>query len=557
MEELEFKPGKQIAGRYTLLGVIGRGATSVVYKALDNKLNRNVALKIIPRRESLEERVKREIKIAAGLNHPAIVHLYDFLSSDKYYIVIMELVEGISLRKLLVKKKKIPWDKATYIAVQLASALEEAHSKQIIHRDIKPENVLITKDGKVKLADFGIAALIQRSKQIAVSGTPGYMAPEQITGKYLDETADIYSLGVVLYEMLTGTNPFVAEDFKEAVHRALNLNPVEPHLVDPSVPKKLSDIVMKAMAKDPDFRFQSAAALTKALLDFQKEYLELKKKETSLPEETPRTKKPDYSVVFLRALYTLSFFYLLLTATPLTQAFGGSAGTFITLALVALGLFNPQAANIVAYLGISALALSTNISSGLFLLIAIGIFLFINSTYQRNLIAPLAFLEIKTVAAGIYPFSPYLLIVIGDEAAAFSGSLTASIIAFIIKLHGGLSNSPYFLPAIPVTDASSLFKVLELLFHKPVLILELLFPAVFAYMSVVTARSIARKQRFGNLTSILTFTAANLFGYQVLSSVFKLDVNIGRVFALSIPGLILALILGATFNLLKQSHEVT
>lgn len=557
MEELGFKPGQQIAGRYTLLGIIGKGATAVVFKALDNKLNRNVALKIIPRQQGLEERVKREIKIAASLNHPAIVHLYDFLASDKYYIIVMELIEGTSLRKLLAKKKKLPWDKATYIAVQLASALEEAHSKQIIHKDIKPENVLITRDGKVKLADFGIAVLIQRIRQAAVSGTPGYMAPEQITGKYLDETADIFSLGIVLYEMLTGSNPFIADDFKEAVHRTLNLNPEEPHLVDPSVPKKLSDIVMKAIAKDPDFRFQSAAALKKALLDFQREHLGLRKKEAPAPEETRRVKKPAYSVAFLRALYTLSFFYLLLTATPLTQAFGGSAGTFITLALAALGLFNPQAANIVAYLGISALAISSNLSSGLFLLIAVGVFLLVNSTYLRNLLAPLPFLEVKTAAAGIYPFSPYLLIVLGDEAAAFSGTLAASLVAFIHKLNGGLTNSPYFLVADPKINISSPLTVLELLLRKPVLVLELLLPAIFAYMSVATANSLIKKQRFGNLTSVLTFTAANLFAYQVLNSVFKLEINIGRVFALSLPGLVAALILGTIYSLLKKSHETT
>jgi tRNA A-37 threonylcarbamoyl transferase component Bud32 len=558
MHERSFQPGQLIAGRYKIIELIGKGASAVVYRAFDTKLNREVALKIIPRKAGLEERVKREIRVAASLNHPTIVHLYDFLVSEDYYVVVLELVEGISLRKMIERKKKLPWDKATYIAIQLASALEEAHKKQILHKDIKPENVLVTKDGKVKLTDFGIASLITRSRERAVSGTIGYMSPEQLTGKYLDETSDIFSLGVILYEMLTGVNPFIAPDVKEAAHRVLNLNPEEPHLIDPSIPKKLSDIVMKSIAKDPDFRFQSAAVLKKALVDFQKETLAVVEDNTShAAEKLEKKQKVSPTLILLRVIYFLTFFYLLLTASPLLKTFGGSVGIFIILALAVLGLFNPQAANIVAYFGLSSLAISSNLALGLALFLVLGVFLLINSTYHRNLLAPLPFLEIKTVDTGIYPFSPYLLIVLGDEAVAFTGSLASSLIVLLAKLNGGLTTSPFFSAITGKVTLKDPLYLLKLFALKPVLIFEIFLPALVAYLAVITERSLTRKQRYGFLTSVLTFAAAYIFGYQILNSVFKLGLNIGQIFALNLPGILAGLAVGALFNLLKGSHETS
>lgn len=556
MSSQEFHVGSKIIDRFILLGKIGEGATSQVFKATDNLLNRNVAIKIIPKKDSLEERIKREIKITANLNHPNIVTLYDFLESNEYYIVVMEYIEGVSLRRMLEKRKKLPWEKAVFVAIQIASALEEAHKKSIVHKDIKPENVLISKDGKVKLSDFGISSLITREKSGLVSGTIGYMSPEQITGKYVDETSDVYSLGVVLYEMLTGINPFLADEYKEAVHKTLNLVPEDPHLIDPSIPKKLSEIVMKAIAKDPDFRFQSAVAIKKALSEFQQAQLKIVENETEKKKEEKElpTKKTDFHSFFMKIIYIVSFFLIVFFVAPIQNRFEEAVGLFLSLAIFFLGFIHPQAANIIVSLAVTSILISTNSQLGILFLFSIAVYLLFNSDYLKNLAAPLPFIEILTAPIGLFPFSSFLVASFAEGSTAFAAGIAASIIAFFVKIGSRNPNFYYFAgiksSELP-TDAASL---LQLIFLNLQIIIEIIIFALSVYIAATVRKSILSKP-YSRFVSVFTFMALLLLGYQIHSTVFKVATNSTRIFFSALPGFLISILTIGLYELLKRLYE--
>ena len=207
------RKGMFIADRYEILEQIGTGGMSDVYKAKCHKLNRYVAIKVL-KKEFSEDRVfvskfRAEAQSAAGLAHPNIVNVYDVGDEDGIYYIVMELVEGITLKKYIEKRGRIPYKEAVSIAIQVAKGMEAAHSHHIIHRDIKPQNIIISKDGKVKVTDFGIAkAATSSTINSSAMGSVHYISPEQARGGYSDERSDIYSFGVTLFEMVTGIVPF-------------------------------------------------------------------------------------------------------------------------------------------------------------------------------------------------------------------------------------------------------------------------------------------------------------------------------------------------------------
>jgi serine/threonine protein kinase len=259
---------KLLLNRYRVLKKIGEGASGVVFLAFDTKIGREVAIKRMPASFQTAPRIIREVRTIAQMNHPNVVTVFEFEETSDYYYLIMEYLDGINLRDVLLSQKKLTSSQAVSIATQVLKALEYAHSKEIIHRDIKPENIIILKDGQVKVTDFGIARLISREREGRIVGTLGYMSPEQITGRFVDEASDLFAVGVILYEMLTGENPFYARTLKETALKTLNFNPQPPSKINKEVSPEMDTIVLKAIAKDVDIRYQFAEEMMRALQPF-------------------------------------------------------------------------------------------------------------------------------------------------------------------------------------------------------------------------------------------------------------------------------------------------
>ncbi|MEN6586713.1 MAG: serine/threonine-protein kinase [Sulfuricella sp.] len=271
-------PNKKI-GRYEILSTLGQGAMGVVYRATDPLLERTVAIKTISLElskdefEEFEQRFYREAKSAGRLNHPNIVTIHDVGNNDDIAYMAMEFLEGEELREILDAGKLLSPGRIAEIATQVADGLAFAHENGVVHRDIKPSNIMILKNGVVKITDFGIALVPSSSRTMAgmVLGSPKYMSPEQVVGQDVDGRSDIFSLGVVLYEMLTGKPPFSGDNISAIMFRILNEMPAAPGTLRPDLPEAFNYIVAKALAKHPDERYQSAGEMA----DDLRSYLEL------------------------------------------------------------------------------------------------------------------------------------------------------------------------------------------------------------------------------------------------------------------------------------------
>lgn len=269
--------GTYLDDRYEILEVIGSGGMAVVYKAMCHRLNRCVAVKIL--RDDLAQdaefrrRFQTEAQAVAMLSHPNIVSVYDVSHSDDVEYIVMELIEGITLKQYMRKKGALSWKEALHFSVQITKALEHAHSKGIIHRDIKPQNIMILKDGTIKVADFGIAALesAQEKKTGQALGSVHYIAPEQARGDTPDARGDLYSLGVVMYEMLTGRLPYEGDTAEEIVFCQMAGGPTPPRSLNPEIPEELERITLRAMDTDLTGRYPSAKALLADLEAFRKQ----------------------------------------------------------------------------------------------------------------------------------------------------------------------------------------------------------------------------------------------------------------------------------------------
>lgn len=260
--------GRILGGRYELLEKIGGGGMALVYKAKCKLLNRFVAVKLLrPEFSADEEFVKRfrvEAQAAASLSHPNIVSIYDVGKEDDMQYIVMEYVNGITLKEYVVQNGALDWKEAVNIAIQICSAIEHAHKNHIVHRDIKPHNILLTKDGIAKVTDFGIARAVTSSTITVVGSTIGsvhYFSPEQARGGFSDEKSDLYSLGIVLYELVTGALPFNGESPVAIALKHIQDMPEEPISIKPDLPKGVSDLIMIAIEKDQKNRYQSATEM--------------------------------------------------------------------------------------------------------------------------------------------------------------------------------------------------------------------------------------------------------------------------------------------------------
>jgi serine/threonine protein kinase len=267
-----------IAGRYDLFEVLGRGGMSVVYRALDRVLDRIVAVKILPaayaENPTLVERFTREARAAARLNHPNIVAVYDSGTDRSVHYIVMECVAGVDLAHLMRERGPLPIADAAEIAAQIASALSAAHQAGIIHRDVKPANVMVQPSESIKVLDFGIARArddADLTRTTTVLGSAPYMAPEVAMGGSAEERSDIYSLGCVLYEMVTGSPPFMAELPLAVMNQHANVEPQPVRELRPEVPAGLEALILRMLAKRPDERPQHAAELVRVLRDAARE----------------------------------------------------------------------------------------------------------------------------------------------------------------------------------------------------------------------------------------------------------------------------------------------
>jgi hypothetical protein len=268
------------AGRYEIVGELGRGAMGIVFKAVDPVIGRNVAVKTIRlseegtglSRPELLTRFQTEARAAGLLTHPNIVVVFDAGEEDGLYYITMELVEGKSLQALLDGGHAFPLPRTLRIMDQTCNALQFAHERNVVHRDIKPANLMLTADDTVKITDFGTAKILQFGtvQQTAhVMGTPSYMSPEQVKGRAVDGRSDIFSLGVMLYEMVTGEKPFPGQNITTVIYKIVNEDPVPPRQLDPSIHPGISAVVMKALAKEPEQRYQSCREMLEDLRNYR------------------------------------------------------------------------------------------------------------------------------------------------------------------------------------------------------------------------------------------------------------------------------------------------
>ncbi len=264
--------GRLLGNRYELLENIGNGGMATVYKAKCHVLNRYVAVKILRDEFTTDDEfVKRfntEAQAAASLTHPNIVSVYDVGSEGDIHYIVMELIKGKTLKEIINEDGVLSWKWSVNVAIQIASALETAHRNNVIHRDIKPHNIIITEDGIAKVTDFGIAKAVSNSTITAFGTTIGsvhYFSPEHARGGYTDAKSDLYSLGVVLYEMVTGKVPFNADTPVSVALKHMQETPIEPMKINPNIPIAVNNIIMKAMQKDINLRYQTATELLRDL----------------------------------------------------------------------------------------------------------------------------------------------------------------------------------------------------------------------------------------------------------------------------------------------------
>ena len=271
--------GKKLGGRYEIQKMIGVGGMSYVYKAYDTIDDRAVAVKILKEEylhnEEFTRRFKNESKAIAILSHPNIVRVHDVSFDEKLQYIVMEHIDGITLKEYIDQQKDIRWKEAVHFAVQILRALQHAHDKGIIHRDIKPQNIMLLPDGTIKVTDFGIARLSRSELRPPVAGEKAigsvhYISPEQAKGELTDERADLYSVGVMLYEMLTGRLPFEADNAVSVAIMQLQSEAKRPRKINEDIPEGLEEITLKAMQKEPEKRYQSAAEMLSDIDEFKK-----------------------------------------------------------------------------------------------------------------------------------------------------------------------------------------------------------------------------------------------------------------------------------------------
>lgn len=349
-----------ISDRYEVLGEAGRGGMGVVYRARDRETDEIVALKALRPELAADtrllERLKRELRLARRITHKNVCRVYDLHRTPTLCFVTMEFVDGESLRSLLRRRGSLKLEEGITIGRQICAALQEAHNQDIVHRDLKPENVMLDRSGTVKVMDFGIARSMDTASTLTagVLGTPAYMAPEQATGLPLDRRTDIYSLGLVLYEVFTGVTAFTADTPIALAWKQVHERPVHPRDLEPALPTTLESIILKCLEKDASRRYQTAERLEVAL----RQVLEIPPAGTRTTRGTKRLwfvtasaeELPRLPRAFARTLFLLvQFLYLIFYLITLTKF--GTVQVLLTRLLPAAGPTLAEIFRVTALLG--------------------------------------------------------------------------------------------------------------------------------------------------------------------------------------------------------------
>ena len=270
--------GKKLDGRYEITELIGIGGMANVYKAYDVIENRVVAVKILREEymgnEEMRRRFKNESKAMAVLNHSNVMRVYDVSFSDRMQSIVMEYIDGITLKEYIEQQGSLKWKEAVHFTVQTLRALQHAHDKGIVHRDIKPQNIMLLSDGTIKITDFGIARFARSETRTLTDkaiGSVHYISPEQAAGAATDARTDLYAVGVILYEMLTGRVPFEADTPVSVALKQIQSTAIPPRQINPSIPEGLQEITLHAMEKDITKRYQSAAQMLRDIDEFKRD----------------------------------------------------------------------------------------------------------------------------------------------------------------------------------------------------------------------------------------------------------------------------------------------
>ena len=331
-------------GRYEIISELGQGAMGVVYKAKDPLIDRVVAIKTInlglalDEKEEYEGRFYQEAKAAGRLSHPNIVTIYDVGKSGDFAYIAMEFLQGRELRDIMNSGGLLSVEQVLDIAAQVALGLAYAHRHDIVHRDVKPSNIMVLSDGHVKITDFGIARMASaavRTQTGMVLGSPKYMSPEQVMGKEIDQRSDIFSLGVMLYEMLTGQAPFDGENVNAIMYQTLNTIPVSPSSLSSNVPEMANFIVAKALAKELESRYQTAKDLVADLRACRATLAPLSQHDYELKASSSAEKKLPDAIDMTGMMGASEDESKPIATTGLSQAFDSSAATLRLAALTA------------------------------------------------------------------------------------------------------------------------------------------------------------------------------------------------------------------------------
>lgn len=537
-----------LLNRYKVLAKIGEGATAKIYKAFDTRLGRMVAVKEIPFNPNIAPRAIREARTVATLNHPNIVTVFEFEEEDKYYYLIMEFLEGVSLRQILSDQGALGISQSIAVATQMLAALEYAHANEIIHRDIKPENIMILNDGRVKVTDFGIARLIGREHQEKrILGTLGYMSPEQVTGRYVDEVSDIFSVGVVLYEMLTGKNPLYADTLKATALKILNLDPPPPSAINSRVPPDLDSLVLKAIAKDPDVRFQSVADMRLKLEVFQaskvssetllKDVAESSARTHPEAEPTMAEPKPEAFPVTIsrlirryedyekRAIVAVSIAFLSWWEFSLFPFYPPSIGQLIPLVLFLIALSFPLPGIWLAALVALPPLFKVSIGLGFIAIPFLAVLLALGQEDEMFSVTPFAAPLFAFFKIGL--FFPLLIGLACSPVVAASLAGLGALMVELFDLFSPAQTIRYFNPAdtynvlaaLKTSDTlyNAFIIIVKPLIKNPVLIVQILLWSFTASLISGLPRLVLKKNPYlARYVALIAGTLFMIFGYTLL-----------------------------------------